>query len=182
MHDNDYQRLHVDICIDLILVNFIYSRCFYMELTIRSCNILLEQEICKIIVFSNILVKYILCVSTTKNSSRYWKILFFFVLFFLEVKVPEILDVLRTSSGNKVHSSDVCVQDKWMTNPAYPFVMIQCHVKRSTAQKMKFSIKYFFSKCDQIRRILEIFIFCEVKLTKQWICHNKKSALTTRKK
>ena len=124
---------------DLMLVNFIYSRCFYMELTVRSCNILLEQEICKIIVFSNILVKYILCVSTTKNSSWYWKILFFFVLFFLEVKVPEILEVLRTSSGNKVYSSDVCVQDKWITNPNYPFVMIQCHVKRSTAQKMKFS-------------------------------------------
>ena len=43
-----------------------------------------------------------------------------------------------------------------------------------TAQKMKFSIKYFFSKCDQIRRKLRIwshllkksqmenFIFCAV--------------------
>ena len=35
----------------------------------------------------------------------------------------------------------------------------------STAQKMKFSMKYFFSKCDQIRRKLRIwshenFIFC----------------------
>ena len=43
-----------------------------------------------------------------------------------------------------------------------------CH---NTAQKMKFSIKYFFSKCDQIRRklricshllksLMENFIFC----------------------
>ena len=43
-----------------------------------------------------------------------------------------------------------------------------------TAQKMKFSIKYFFSKCDQIRSFLQIwshllkkslmenFIFCAV--------------------
>ena len=38
-----------------------------------------------------------------------------------------------------------------------------------TAQKMKFSIKDFFSKCDQIRRklllkksLLEVFIFCAV--------------------
>ena len=47
--------------------------------------------------------------------------------------------------------------------------------KRSTAQKMKFSIKDFFSKCDQIRRklriwshllresLMENFIFCAVK-------------------
>ena len=29
-----------------------------------------------------------------------------------------------------------------------------------TAQKMKFSIKDFFSKCDQIRILMENFIFC----------------------
>ena len=46
---------------------------------------------------------------------------------------------------------------------------------KSPAQKMKFSMKDFFSKCDQIRKILPIwsylhkesltenFIFCEVK-------------------
>ena len=40
----------------------------------------------------------------------------------------------------------------------------------NTAQKMKFSIKYFFSKCDQIRRKLEFlcnkplgFLGCETK-------------------
>ena len=31
-----------------------------------------------------------------------------------------------------------------------------------TTQKMKFSIKDFFSKCDQIRSKLENFIFCAV--------------------
>ena len=47
-----------------------------------------------------------------------------------------------------------------------------CRVARIIAQKMKFSIKYFFSKCDQIRNFLRIwshllnkyimenFIFC----------------------
>ena len=36
------------------------------------------------------------------------------------------------------------------------------HVKSSvTAQKMKFSIKYFFSKCDQICRKLDLFTFTE---------------------
>ena len=47
---------------------------------------------------------------------------------------------------------------------------------QSTAQTMKFSIKDFFSKCDQIRRklrirshllkksLMENFIFCEVKV------------------
>ena len=33
----------------------------------------------------------------------------------------------------------------------------QCHNGLSTAQKMKFSIKDFFSKCDQIRSFLR---FC----------------------
>ena len=49
-------------------------------------------------------------------------------------------------------------------------------LKTSTAQKMKFSIKDFFSKCDQIRSFLQIwsrllkksimenFIFCEMKV------------------
>ena len=49
-------------------------------------------------------------------------------------------------------------------------------LKTSTAQKMKFSIKDFFSKCDQIRSFLRIwsrllkksimenFIFCEMKV------------------
>ena len=42
----------------------------------------------------------------------------------------------------------------------------------STAQKMKFSIKDFFSKCDQIRRkmkkfLMENFVFCAVKNTKK---------------
>ena len=48
-------------------------------------------------------------------------------------------------------------------------------IKRNTAQKMKFSIKDFFSKCDQIRKKLRIwshllkksikenFIFCALK-------------------
>ena len=44
-----------------------------------------------------------------------------------------------------------------------------------TAQKMKFSIENFFSKCDQIRRKLteEIFIFCAVytdmSILLQWV-------------
>ena len=50
----------------------------------------------------------------------------------------------------------------------------------STGQKMKFSIKDFFSKCDQIRRKLRIWsyllkkslmknvIFCAVKYTVRW--------------
>ena len=31
----------------------------------------------------------------------------------------------------------------------------------NTAQKIKFSIKYFFSKCDQIRKKLKFFVQCE---------------------
>ena len=50
-------------------------------------------------------------------------------------------------------------------------------IKRYTTQKMKFSIKDFFSKCDQIRRklriwshlltksLMENFIFCAVQIT-----------------
>ena len=52
-------------------------------------------------------------------------------------------------------------------------------LKANTAQKMKFFIKDFFSKCDQIRSLLRIwshvlkkslmenFIFCAVKMTKE---------------
>ena len=55
-------------------------------------------------------------------------------------------------------------------------------VKKNTTQKMKFSIKDFFSKCDQIRRklrisshllkksLMENFIFCAVKAQKTNIC------------
>ena len=51
-----------------------------------------------------------------------------------------------------------------------------------TAQKMKFSIKDFFSKCDQIRRkvriwshllkksLMENFIFCEVAVARKEPC------------
>ena len=58
----------------------------------------------------------------------------------------------------------------------YQTVFINCNW-RPTAQKMKFSIKYFFSKCDQICSFLRIwshllknslmknFIFCAVTLT-----------------
>ena len=49
------------------------------------------------------------------------------------------------------------------------------YIIQDTAQKMKFSINDFFSKCDQIRRklqethlleisLMEIFIFCSVKI------------------
>ena len=35
-------------------------------------------------------------------------------------------------------------------------------IKTVTAQKITFSIKDFFSKCDQIRSFLENFVFCAV--------------------
>ena len=37
-------------------------------------------------------------------------------------------------------------------------------VSTDSAQKMKFSIKDFFSKCDQIRRTLRIYVSSKVKL------------------
>ena len=62
-------------------------------------------------------------------------------------------------------------------------IKISISVITNTAQKIKFSIKNFFSKCDQIRRklriwshllkksLMENFIFCAVKKRL-----NKKSA------
>ena len=56
------------------------------------------------------------------------------------------------------------------------YIFIHIHTFTNTAQKMKFSIMDFFSKCDQIRRKLQIwshllkkflmekFSFCEVKV------------------
>ena len=58
--------------------------------------------------------------------------------------------------------------------------------KQSTAQKMKFSIKDFFIKCDQIRwklwillhllkkSLMENFIFCAVKCARYKVIFKKK--------
>ena len=44
------------------------------------------------------------------------------------------------------------------------FSLFQCsYIARFTAQKMKFSIKDFFSKCDQIRRKLQIWSHLQKK-------------------
>ena len=60
-------------------------------------------------------------------------------------------------------------------NSCEPVYMIKITEKENTAEKMKFSVKDFFSKCDQIRRFLRIwsyllkksltenFIFCAVE-------------------
>ena len=50
--------------------------------------------------------------------------------------------------------------------------------QKFTAQKMKFSINDFFSKCDQIPRLLkksliEFFVFCPVVLLKTFITDNE---------
>ena len=58
---------------------------------------------------------------------------------------------------------------------------LQVYNKGNTAQKMKFSFKHFFSKCNQIRRklriwshllkksLMESFIFCAVKSCRVYI-------------
>ena len=63
---------------------------------------------------------------------------------------------------------------KYLQNLQQIYSKKDCSACVSTAQKMKFSIKNFFSKCDQIRRKLQIwshllkkylqenFIFCAV--------------------
>ena len=61
-------------------------------------------------------------------------------------------------------------------------LLLRLLLKPSISQKMKFSIKYFFSKCDQVRSFLRIwlhllkksfmenFIFCAVFAhIKNWI-------------
>ena len=60
------------------------------------------------------------------------------------------------------------------TSSGLLYNQITLHISATTAQKMKFSTKYFFSKCDQIRNFLQIwshllkkslmenFIFCTV--------------------
>ena len=70
----------------------------------------------------------------------------------------------------------------WVMFPVlqYSFLSYEYRVFFYTAQKMKFSIKDFFSKCDQIRRKLRIWshllkkslveklIFCAVQLMISW--------------
>ena len=45
---------------------------------------------------------------------------------------------------------------KISTSIRYSIFLLLTLPINTTAQKMKFSIKYFFSKCDQIRRKLRI--------------------------
>ena len=75
---------------------------------------------------------------------------------------------LKTRYGQKLTRSWVTVLENISKRPLSLFSII------NTAQKMKFSIKNFFSKCDQIRRklriwshllrksLMENFIFCAV--------------------
>ena len=74
----------------------------------------------------------------------------------------------------------ISLNDKWRLRPnSYLWIYTLIKIEKTgcsiyTAQKMKFSIKDFFSKCDQIRRKLQIwshllkktlmenFIFCAI--------------------
>ena len=68
-----------------------------------------------------------------------------------------------------------CLSLKSMCSNAYYFCLYQPHLVHDTAQKIKFSIKDFFSKCDQIgslqwiwspllkKSLMEDFIFCAVR-------------------
>ena len=63
----------------------------------------------------------------------------FTIVFIIIFQTPEEL-ILQIFSQNSIHRNIARA--------------IQCNFQTNTAQKMKFSIKDFFSKCDQIRSFL----------------------------
>ena len=63
----------------------------------------------------------------------------FTIVFIIIFQTPEEL-ILQTFSQNSIHRSIART--------------IQCNFQTNTAQKIKFSVKDFFSKCDQIRSFL----------------------------
>ena len=55
-------------------------------------------------------------------------------------------------------------------NPCEPVYMIKITERDYTAEKMKFFVKDFFSKCDQIRRFSRIWSYLQKKsLTENFI-------------
>ena len=79
-----------------------------------------------------------------------------------------ILKIIRALNVNKAHDHDdisirmIRICDKSLTKPL--IILFEnstessCYPDIYTAQKMKFSITYFFGKCDQIRRKLQIWL------------------------
>ena len=63
----------------------------------------------------------------------------FTIVFIIIFQTPEEL-ILQTFSQNSIHRSIART--------------VQCNFQTNTAQKIKFSVKDFFSKCDQIRSFL----------------------------
>ena len=88
--------------------------------------------------------------------------------FFLVVYYNEWIQGNRSTE----HANLRCCEDQKDNNNALKGIRNMCH--SNIAQKMKFSIKHFFSKCDQIHRklriwshllknsLMENFIFCAV--------------------
>ena len=80
----------------------------------------------------------------------------------------------------KILGGSFFIEHLWATASVYLFALefrlVFWLFSANTAQKMKFSIKDFFSKCDQIRRklwiwshllkksLMENFMFCAVKI------------------
>ena len=84
-------------------------------------------------------------------------------------------DEKNSEYGHFLHSDTFEFKNGFITAWLFGFITTcLSHMKTSTAQKMKFSISDFFSKCDQIRSLLRIwshlqkkslmenFIFCRV--------------------
>ena len=100
-----------------------------------------------------------------------------------------ILKIIRALNVNKAHDHDdisirmIRICDKSLSKPL--IILFEnstessCYPDIYTAQKMKFSIIYFFGKCDQIRRKLQKFTeeICNGKL--HFLCSVRKNLISS---
>ena len=114
------------------------------------------------------------CKAFTVSSAMKAQFSYYF-LWSLNLRNRQHLTIQLLNYHQKITKCDkqvLCMSQHWI-KLLLLFQLFQEMIFRSNlaAQQMKFSIRDFFSKCDQIRSLLkkslmEIFIFCVVSITK----------------
>ena len=115
-----------------------------------------------------------------KPKNPYLWIFFFFFIWDVSLSMEDWLDF----SSIRIYNIRLINQKQLWKSTKIPPNIWRPDRDNSTAQKMKFSIKGFFSKCDQIRRklriwlsyllkksLMENFIFCKTKSGKCFLTH-----------
>ena len=106
--------------------------------------------------------------STTRNGFHRKECTYVRAILPENIRKPAFSDLFRGYRKSSVASNGLSIVNKlWAHQLPRKYQIWWWIVSLSTAQKMKFSIEGFFSKCDQIRRL--------TKFLRIWSCLLKKS-------